>query len=344
MTGVTVVVPLLDEAPTLRTLHEELSAVAADKQLQLQIVFVDDGSRDTSWQVIQQLASEDPRVQGIRFRRNFGKAAALSAGFDEADHDYVVTMDADLQDDPKEIPRLLEQLLAEPDDGSRPLDVVSGWKQTRHDPLDKRLPSLVFNKLVSRLTGVELNDHNCGLKAYRRDVLHEVRLYGELHRFVPVLAAARGFRIGELAVNHRPREHGQSKYGASRLVKGLLDLLTVKFLTGYGDRPQHALGAAGLASFLLGGGAMLLLALRWGLSRAVPGWEAVHLHETASLYYSIALLLMGAQFLSIGLLGAMINASMSRDVDRYSIIEHTGPKEVVPTPGEAQPAAGEQPS
>src|SRR5205807_6905051 len=173
------------------------------------------------------------------------KAAALSAGFEAARGDCVVTLDADLQDDPRAIPRLL----AEIDKG---LDCVSGWKQVRHDPWHKVLPSRVFNWLVGVLTGVKLHDHNCGMKCYRREVLAEVRLYGERHRFVPVLAAARGFRVGEIAINHRPRKFGRSKYGVRRFAKGFLDLLTVSFLTGYGQRPQHVLGGAGLVCFFAG--------------------------------------------------------------------------------------------
>ncbi|MEN0109354.1 MAG: glycosyltransferase, partial [Planctomycetota bacterium] len=177
--------------------------------------------------------------------------------------------------------------------------------------------------LVSRLTKVRLHDHNCGLKAYRREVLDEVRLYGELHRFVPVLAAARGYRVTEAAVNHRAREHGSSKYGASRLVKGLLDLITVKFLTGYGDRPQHALGGLGLLGFGAGGLGLTYLAIRWVVSRVAPGLEPIHLHETAALYYSLTLCMVGVQFLAVGLLGAMITAAMSEERTPYSVVART---------------------
>lgn len=340
MTNATIVIPLLNEAESLRELYAEICEVACEHQFQLRMIFVDDGSVDGSWDLIQALAREDDQVLGIRFRRNFGKAAALSAGFDAAEDEYVITMDADLQDDPQEIPNLIARLeghgSAEAEKAG-PCDVVSGWKKVRHDPADKRWPSRVFNGLVSRITGVKLHDHNCGLKAYRRDVLHEVRLYGELHRFVPVLAAARGFRIAELVVNHRPRLHGVSKYGASRLIKGLLDILTVKFITGYGDRPQHALGAAGLLSFLFGAGAMAFMALRWTFSRVVPGLEPVHLHETAAIYYALGFLVIGAQFLSVGLLGEMITAFLARDHDMFSIKEHTSPQE---NPVSAKPATG----
>ena len=202
-------------------------------------IFVDDGSRTARGTLIRELAAADDRVRGIRFRRNFGKAAALQAGFQTARGAIVMTLDADLQDDPHEIPNFLAALRGG-------LDVVSGWKKVRHDPWHKVFPSRVFNRLVSWLTGVQLHDHNCGFKAYRAEVLREVHLYGELHRFVPVLAAGRGFKVGEIVINHRPRKFGRSKYGWQRFVKGFLDLLTVQFLTGFGHRPQHLLGSYGL--------------------------------------------------------------------------------------------------
>ena len=263
-----IVIPVFNEAESLATLHQELSAVAAAEGYDLDVVFVDDGSTDGSWDVIRRLAESDQsHVSGLRFRRNFGKAAALSAGFDQARGDLVMTLDADLQDDPREIPRFLAKM-------AENLDVVSGWKQVRHDPWHKVLPSRVFNWMVSALTGVRLHDHNCGMKCYRREIFEEVRLYGELHRFVPVLAAARGFRVGEIVINHRPRRHGRSKYGLSRIVKGFLDLLTVKFLTGFGQRPQHLLGAVGLGSFLLGAVWLTYLAGWWVVSRsAFGGWS-----------------------------------------------------------------------
>lgn len=319
--AVSVVVPLLNEAATIDELHRQLLAVAETEGYELQIIFVDDGSTDGSWQAIRSLSSAHSNTEGIRLRRNFGKADALSAGFAVARSPVVVTLDADLQDDPAEIPKLLAAL--EPDASGRACDVVSGWKRERHDPWHKRWPSLVFNALVSRLMKVRLHDHNCGLKAYRREALEEVSLYGELHRFIPVLAAAKGYRATEVAVNHRAREHGQSKYGASRIVKGLLDLITVKFLTGYGDRPQHLLGGVGLISFMAGATGLFYLAIRWIVSRVTPGLEPLHLHETASLFYSLALCLVGSQFLAVGLLGAMITASLSRERPRYSVAERT---------------------
>jgi glycosyltransferase involved in cell wall biosynthesis len=314
-----VIIPVLDEAQSLPQLVRELDQFAEAKGYDLQTIIIDDGSTDGTWPVTCQLAASDPRILGIRLRRNFGKAAALSAGFHAAEGERIVTMDGDLQDNPAEIGKLLAKL----DEG---FDVVSGWKRTRHDPWHKVLASRVFNRLVSRLMGVHLHDHNCGLKAFRREVMHEIRLYGELHRFVPVLAAAKGFRAGEVVVEHRPRRFGRSKYGLPRLTKGLLDLLTVKFLVGYGQRPQHMLGTVGLLAFLLGGVGMFWLAVHWSLSRIIDGWTPVHLHEGAALYYCLALFIIGAQFLSIGLLGEMIAAYWTRDTDTYSIAEHTSPQ------------------
>ncbi len=316
-----IVIPVFNEAESLAELHRELSEVAAAQGYELDVVFVDDGSTDGSWKIIRQLAESDPRVSGLRFRRNFGKAAALSAGFAQARGELVMTLDADLQDDPHEIPKFLEEI-------EKNLDVVSGWKKVRHDPLEKVLPSRVFNWLVSRVTGVVLHDHNCGMKCYRREMFDEVRLYGELHRFVPVLAAGRGFRVGEVVINHRPRRHGRSKYGVSRYVKGFLDLMTVKFLTGFGQRPQHLLGTAGLASFALGAIGLTVLACWWIISR-VPlfGLEPVLLHEKPSVIYSLGLLLLGGQLMSIGFLAELFIAYHSPDLRSYSISDRTPRKE-----------------
>ncbi len=327
-----VVIPVLNEAESLDRLHQELAAVAQSGNYELEVIFVDDGSTDGSWQKIAALAARDPRVRGIRFRRNFGKAAALRAGFQAVRGEIVMTLDADLQDDPREIPRFLAALAGnrpETSDGNPapqifPLDVVSGWKKQRHDPWHKVLPSRVFNELVSRLTGVVLHDHNCGMKCYRREVLREVRLYGELHRFVPVLAAARGFRIGELVVQHRPRQFGHSKYGVSRFIRGLLDLMTVKFLTGYGQRPHHLLGTLGLGSFTLGLCGVIYLSGYWVWRQLHPEAGLPPLHERPALLYSLGAMLLGAQFLAIGLLAEMITAYQGRDEDVYSIAEQIG--------------------
>lgn len=309
------VIPVYNEDESLTALHAEMSEVAAAHGFELDIIFIDDGSKDGSWKLIQELAQRDPRVRGIRFRTNFGKAAALSAGFKMARGELVMTLDADLQDDPHEIPRFLEKIHGG-------LDVVSGYKQVRHDPWHKVYPSRVFNWLVSWMTGVKLHDHNCGMKCYRREIFDEVRLYGELHRFVPVLAAARGYKVGELVINHRARKFGHSKYGMRRFVKGFLDLLTVKFLTNFGQRPQHLLGTIGLLSFAGGLLGMFYLAAVWVYQYFFPE-GATPLHQRPALLYSACAFLFGGQILSIGLLAEMLTAYYGRDSDVYSIADST---------------------
>ena len=321
-----IVIPVCDERENLESLHRELDQVARANGYDLDIVFVDDGSTDGTWGVIRPLAEQDSRVRGIRFRRNFGKAAALSAGFRAARGDLVMTLDGDLQDDPREIPRFLAAM-------SEDLDVVSGWKQVRHDPWHKVWPSRVFNAMVSWLTGVKLHDHNCGMKCYRREVLREVKLYGELHRFVPVLAAARGFSVGELSIQHRPRKFGRSKYGVRRLTKGFLDLLTVKFLTGFGQRPQHLLGTVGLVCFTVGFFGMASLAVNWLLGHTLSDWEITPLHQRPAVVYFLGALLLGAQLMSMGFLAELITAYQMREAETYSIAERT-PDHA------AEPAAG----
>jgi dolichol-phosphate mannosyltransferase len=282
------------------------------------VVLVDDGSTDQSWSKIEQLAREYPQVRGVQFRRNFGKAAALTAGVASTRFPIVITMDADLQDDPREIPRFLEKL----DEG---LDVVSGWKQVRNDPLDKTLPSKVFNYLVGRVTGVKLQDHNCGFKAYRREVFDEVRIYGELHRFVPVLAASHGFRIGEISVQHRARQHGRSKYGWRRIYRGLLDLLTVAFLTNYRQRPQHLIGVLGGVCLLVGLFGLGAMAGYWVLRE----WQVLDpevwspLHQRPVVLYALGGLLLGSQLLSMGLLAELIIAQSSNKAHTYSVRQTT---------------------
>jgi len=314
---ISIVIPVFNEKESLPLLHEEMAGIANKASLELEVLYIDDGSTDGSWEIITGLAQQFPWVHGIRFRRNFGKAAALSAGFHAAHGDIILTLDADLQDDPAEIPRFLESL-------TLGQDVVSGWKKVRRDPWHKVFPSKIFNWLVSRLTGVKLHDHNSGMKCYRAEVFREIRLYGELHRFIPVLAAARGFKVGEIVINHRPRRFGKSKYGVRRFFKGFLDLLTVKFLTGFGQRPQHLLGGIGLISFLAGLAGMTWLGFIW----IVRTWidESIFptpLHNRPLLIYSVAALLLGAQMMSIGFLAELITAYQGRDEDSYSIAEQT---------------------
>jgi glycosyltransferase involved in cell wall biosynthesis len=312
---ISVVIPVYNEQDSLAVLYDELTRTAQAANLRFEVLFVDDGSSDGSWDVIRALSQKHADVHGIRFRRNFGKAAALSAGFAAARGDIIMTLDADLQDDPAEIPRFLAKL-------NEGYDVVSGWKQTRLDPWHKVFPSRVFNGMVSWLTGVKLHDHNCGMKCYRAEIFREIRLYGELHRFIPVLAAARGFKVSEIAINHRPRKFGYSKYGVRRFVKGFLDLLTVKFLTGFGQRPQHLLGSIGLFSFALGMLGMLYLAVTW-IIRLYDPTLFEPLHNRPALIYSAAAMLLGAQMMSIGFLAELMTAYMGKDQESYSVKERT---------------------
>jgi glycosyltransferase involved in cell wall biosynthesis len=319
---ISLIIPVYNEEKSLVPLHAEIREVARRADLDIEVLFVDDGSTDGSWEVLNELGRRDCRVRGLRFRRNFGKAAALSAGFEAARGDVFITLDADLQDDPAEIPYFLNAL-----DGG--LDVVSGWKRRRLDPWHKVWPSRVFNRMVSWLTGVRLHDHNCGMKAYRAEVCREVRLYGERHRFIPVLAAARGFQVGEIEVHHRPRRFGHSKYGFRRFVKGFLDLLTVKFLTGFSQRPLHVMGSIGLASFVAGCLGMAWLAVTW----CYRLWDAgafPPLSERPLLLYSVAALLLGALMISNGLLAEMMTAQRERDPDHFSIAERTEPALSIP--------------
>ena len=300
--ALSLIVPVYNERESLTALHAEITAVARDQALAVEVIFVDDGSKDGSWDVIRELAARDPHVHGLRFRRNFGKAAALQAGFREARGARALTLDADLQDDPAEIPNFLRRL----DEG---YDLVSGWKKVRHDPWHKVLPSRVFNGMVSWLTGVKLHDHNCGMKAYDAAVLREVRLYGEFHRFVPVLAAARGFRVGELVIQHRARKFGRSKYGVRRFLRGFLDLLTVKYLTTYGRRPMHLYG--GVTLLILAAAVLVIL---------VGLWRPAVLGVT---FLAVVLGLLPALVVFLHGLQAETLAALRTD-DPYSIVERVG--------------------
>jgi glycosyltransferase involved in cell wall biosynthesis len=309
------IIPVLNEEGSLRQLHAEISSAASKAGWTWELLIIDDGSSDRSWEIINELAQKDSHVRGFRFRRNFGKAAALAAGFQQATGEYIATLDGDLQDDPAEVAQLLQDLQ------SKKLDMISGWKKTRQDPWHRVIPSRIFNGLVSLLTSVLLHDHNCGLKVYRKEVCKEVRLYGERHRFIPVLASARGFKVGERVVQHRARQFGRSKYGTSRFIKGFLDLLTVRFLTSYSHRPQHLLGIIGLLFAFLGMLGMGVLAIDWLLYTGQPGHTP--LHQRPLLTYSVASLILGVQLFSMGLIAELITSHNRRDDDVYCIAEET---------------------
>jgi dolichol-phosphate mannosyltransferase len=290
---ISVVIPLHNEERSVALLHEELQAALEPLGESWEAVFVDDGSTDGSFAALTRLYEKNDNVRVVRLRRNFGKAAALATGFGQARGDVVVTIDADLQDDPAEIPRLLVKL----EEG---FDLVSGWKTRRRDPLRRRIPSRIFNWVTGRVSGLRLHDMNCGLKAYRAEVVRGMTLYGELHRFIPVLAHYGGFRVAELPVNHRPREHGRSRYGVERYVRGFLDLLTVSFIGRYRHRPLHLFGGLGLVLGLIGLVILVYLTVVKALGHAIG--------ERPLLTLGVLLVVVGLQFFSLGLISEMLTS------------------------------------
>ncbi len=312
---VTVLIPAWNEAESLRELVPAVARVLNAAGRSYEILVVDDGSTDGTLDALRGLATALPQLRVLSLRRNFGKSAALSTGFIEARGRFVVTMDADLQDDPEEIPDLLADL-----EGG--LDLVSGWKRRRHDPITKTWPSRFFNQVTARVSGLRLHDFNCGLKAYRREVCREIELYGEMHRYIPVLANREGFRVGEREVRHHPRRYGRSKFGSSRFINGFLDLLEVMFLAGGRRTPLHVFGRLG--TFLLGCGTVLNLYFL-GL------WIAQgRLRLRPLLLFAVILVILGIQFISLGLLAALVHVPRFRRQSfpiRTRLPEGDGPEE-----------------
>ena len=290
---ISIVIPLHNEERSIALLYDELQAALEPLGQEWEAVFVDDGSVDGSFAALTRLHDANENVRVVRLRRNFGKAAALAAGFSQARGEIVVTIDADLQDDPAEIPRLLVKL----EEG---FDLVSGWKTRRRDPLRRRVLSRIFNWVTGRMSGLRLHDMNCGLKAYRAEVVRGMPLYGELHRFIPVLAQYRGFRVAELPVNHRPREHGRSRYGVERYIRGFLDLLTVSFIGRYRHRPLHLFGGLGLILGLFGVAILVYLTVVKALGHAIG--------ERPLLTLGVLLVVVGLQFFSLGLISEMLTS------------------------------------
>ncbi len=296
------VIPALNEQDSLRQLTQEIQAHCPMEDHE--IIYIDDGSTDASFEIMSSLAAEDSRIKVVRFRRNFGKAAALQKGFSIASGEVVFTLDADLQDDPAEIPAFLAKL----DEG---FDLVSGWKQKRKDPWHKRWPSKLYNWVTARTFGLKLKDYNCGFKAYRQSLVKELTLYGEMHRYIPVLAHALGYKVGQIAVHHRARKFGKSKYGMERYLRGLFDLLTVRMVTHYNKSPLYLFGRWGLVSTLLGliiSGYLAALKIFWG----------VPLSNRPLLFLGMLLILGGLQFLSMGLLSELI-VSKFNSRNKYNI-------------------------
>ncbi len=287
-----IVVPLFNEVESLPHLKRAIDDLLERENLPAQVIFVDDGSNDGSLELLHQFRESDARVDVVCFRRNHGKSAALAAGFEIATGKYVVTMDADLQDDPNEIPNLIARL----DDG---FDMVSGWKKKRHDPLSKTIPSKFFNRVARISSGIKIHDFNCGLKIYRREVLETFDLYGELHRFIPILAKSQGWTVGELPVQHHARQWGKTKFGISRFLHGFLDLLTVLFLVRFAASPMHLFGSFGLLSGLVGFGLLAYMTVEWFMGTPIG--------DRPLFFLGILLLIVGVQFFSMGLIGEQIN-------------------------------------
>ena len=309
---ISVVVPLYNEAESLPELVAWIDRVAEGHGLSYEAILVDDGSSDASWEEVERLKTRYPALRGIRFARNYGKSAALYCGFAAAAGEVVVTMDADLQDSPDEIPELRRMILEEG------YDLVSGWKRKRHDPVGKRWPSKFFNWTARAATGIRLHDFNCGLKAYRSKVVKSIEVYGEMHRFIPVLARQAGFRhIGEKVVDHHARKYGRSKFGMERMVKGYLDLITVLFMSHFGRSPMYFFGGMGTLMFLLGGGTTvwIIVGKLWKQAHALPLRPVT---EQPLFYLAILAVILGVQLFLAGFLGELINRGSS-DRNKYLI-------------------------
>ncbi len=313
--NLSIVIPLLNEEESLTELHQWIATVMAANNYSYEVIFIDDGSTDNSWGIIEQLTAQNPNIKGIRFLRNYGKSQALHAGFAKAQGDVIITMDADLQDSPDEIPELYNMVT------QQGYDLVSGWKRKRFDSiLSKNIPSKLFNWAARKTSGVKLNDFNCGLKAYRNVVVKNIEVSGEMHRYIPVLAKNAGFaRIGEKIVIHQARKYGVSKFGMSRFINGFLDLITIWFLSRFGKRPMHLFGALGVVMFLIG----LFSAVYIGITKL---YKLYH-HEPAILvtsnpwfYIALTTMIIGTQLFLAGFLGEIILLTKNNE-ERYKISE-----------------------
>ena len=302
---ISVVIPLYNEEQSLMPLSLSLRDVLDRMNVTYEVIFVDDGSTDNSLKLLREIHRKNRRYKFISFRRNYGKSAALSVGFQHAVGRVIVTMDADLQDDPNEIPRLVEKLEA----GN---DLVNGWKKKRHDPITKTIPSKLFNFTTSAMTGIKLRDFNSGLKAYRREVVQDIKVFGEMHRFLPVLAHWAGYKVAEIPVVHHPRKYGKTKFGVSRFLHGFLDLVTILFTTRYSKRPLHFFGVIGLLTFLFGFAIDLELAIEWMMGKT-------SISNRPLFTVGVLLIIVGVQFVSIGLLGEMI--TRTNTAEEYVIKE-----------------------
>jgi glycosyltransferase involved in cell wall biosynthesis len=297
---ISIVVPLLNEVDSLNELTDLVVEQLKKLDKQFEIIFIDDGSDDGSFDVLKRLKENYKEIKVIQFRKNFGKSAALSEGFKRANGEIVITMDADLQDDPTEIPNLITQL-------NNGFDLVSGWKKKRNDPITKTAPSKLFNFVTKLLTGIKIHDFNCGLKGYKREVIKAIPVYGELHRYLPVLAHWQGFKVGEIVVKHHARKHGKTKFGARRFFSGFFDLLTVLFITRYGQKPMHLFGFFGVVCVFFGFIISLYLTIIW-----IQGQGIGH---RPLLFLGILLIIVGVQSFSLGLIGDMTSSIQNQSVE-----------------------------
>jgi glycosyltransferase involved in cell wall biosynthesis len=313
---ISIVIPLLNEDESLPELHDWIVKVMDENKFSYEIFFVDDGSKDKSWEIIEALAAKNAAVKGIQFRRNYGKSAALNVGFAETQGDVVFTMDADLQDSPDELPELYKRVVEEG------FDIISGWKKKRYDPITKTIPTKLFNAATRYISGIKLNDFNCGLKAYRSDVVKNIEVYGEMHRYIPVIAKWAGFtRIGEQVVQHRARKYGVTKFGLERFINGFLDLLSIFFVGKFGKKPMHFFGVLGTLSFVAG----FVIAFWLVVEKAIAIYhnESKNLVADNPLFYAgLACMIIGVQLFTAGFLGELLSRN-NQDRNNYSIAKKT---------------------
>lgn len=310
--SISVIIPLLNEAESLPELSSWIEKVMTNHNFSYEVIFIDDGSKDESWKVIENLSAKNKNIKGIKFRRNYGKSAALQSGFEMAEGNVVITMDADLQDSPDEIPGLYNMITQ---DG---FDLVSGWKKKRYDPISKTIPTKLFNWATRKASGIQLNDFNCGLKAYKKDVIKTIEVYGEMHRYIPVIAKWAGFtKIGEKAVLHQERKFGHSKFGMERFINGFLDLLSITFVSRFGKKPMHLFGLLGTLSFIIG------FSIAFYLAIAKFVWLEYKMTERPIFYFALLAMIIGTQLFLAGFLAEMISRN-SLDRNKYSIAKITG--------------------
>jgi glycosyltransferase involved in cell wall biosynthesis len=309
---ISIIIPLYNEAESLSELHAWITRVMQQNGFSYEIIFIDDGSNDDSWKIIEAMSHYDEHVKAIKFRRNYGKAAALNTGFEASTGEVVITMDADLQDSPDEIPELYQMIK------KQGYDLVSGWKKKRHDPLSKTIPTKLYNWATRKATHIKLHDFNCGLKAYRNDVIKSIEIYGEMHRYIPVIAKWAGFvKIGEKVVQHYPRKHGKSKYGINRFINGFLDLISISFIGRFGRKPMHFFGFLGTALFLIG----FIIACYLAYARIfMAGYKMT---QRPLFYFGLLSMILGTQLFTAGFLGELISRS-SHDRNKYLIEKRTG--------------------